>query len=185
MTTARKSSKSIGPKSPSTMTSEPSIGQEKGQLLLRGDFPVNHFPLLEEKEERQMIAISGRKCCESFPKQGRIGLLQRMLLTSPIWFSPIAKMRWRPKVTKHSHLIFQLALVGYQRWNGTSGLLPRAEASSWKGAGRNAYRGSKGYSHASGGRIIKALRDGPQSPIYVDPSFIEVVKGFPVSWTDR
>jgi len=180
----RKSSRSIGPEFQSMTISKNSIGRGVGQLSLPGVFPASHFPLLDEKKERQILVISGLNCYESFQRQGRLGLLQKMLLTSPTWFSPIAKMIWRPRATKRSRLIFQLAVVDYQRWNGISGLLPRAEASTWKGAAKNAYRGSKNYSHASGGRIIRMLRDSPQSPIYVSPNFIEAVKGFPVSWTD-
>ena len=181
---ARQSSKSIGRESPSTMTSKHSGGRGVGQLSFPGASHVSRFPQLDEKKERQTIATSGLICCASFPRYGRLGLLQRMLLILPIWFSPIAKMIWRPRATKCSHLIFQLAVVDYQRWNGTSGLLPRAEASTWKGAAKNAYRGNKKCSHASGGRMIKMLRDSPESPIYVHPNFIEAVKGFPIGWTD-
>jgi len=181
---AGQSSKSIGRESQSTTTSKHSGGLALGQLSLPGASLASRFPLLDEKRERLTIATSGRKCCVSFPRRGHLGLLQRMLLTSPIWFSPIAKMIWRPRATKHSRLIFQLAVVDYQRWNGISGLLPRAEASTWKGAARNAYRTSKNYSNPSGGRIIRMLRDSPASPIYVSPNFIEAVKGFPAMWTD-
>ena len=41
-----------------------------------------------------MTVISGRKCLESYERQGRAGLLVRMLLESPIWFNPVVKLTW-------------------------------------------------------------------------------------------
>lgn len=181
--TAKNGLNNSGPKSPSSPKSKTLHGPNQLPLL-RGDSHASRFPLRDEKEERRIIAISGRRCLESYPKSGQLGSLLKTLLTSEIWFSPIAKMIWRPRIMKRSRLIFQLALVDYQQWNGTSGLLPRCEASSWKSASRNAYRGSGKYAHASGGRIVMKLRDSPQSPIYLSLHFAEAVKGFPIGWTD-
>lgn len=64
------------------------------------DSLVNHLASLDNEKERMMTVISGRKCLESYERQGRAGLLVRMLLESPIWFNPVVKLTWKRKVIK-------------------------------------------------------------------------------------
>lgn len=43
---------------------------------------------------RQMTAISGMKCSELLTKSDRCGLLAKMLMESPLWWSPIRLLKW-------------------------------------------------------------------------------------------
>ena len=90
--------------------------------LFQGDFPVNLSVLPENEEARMMTVTSGRKCLESYPRSGPLGLLAKMLLESSIWHSTKCYLTWKIKVTKHNHFLFQLA-VRTLRTEGTESLL--------------------------------------------------------------
>ncbi len=63
-----------------------------------------------------MTVISGQKCLELSTNLGPIGLLEKMLLTSPIWNSTAHYSTWKTLGTKQGHLYYQL-----QPWGrGTS-----------------------------------------------------------------
>lgn len=182
--TAAPSCESIGQKSRTTATSEPQTSQQLDMSICLPEVPhVSRFPLQDEEKEREMIGISGRQCLALSDVSGPIGSLSKMLLTQRTWFSPHGRMIWSNVAMNRRGSIFRLALLDYQPWNGISGLLPRVEASSWKGAAKNAYRGSLTHSSASGGRLIMALREQVDCGIYPTPELCEAVKGFPASWT--
>lgn len=60
-------------------------------------------------------------------------------------------------------------------------LLPTVTANEHKGTSRNRYVGSK---HFRGSKMSEGLRTTSTDPIYLDPSFAEIVMGFPAGWTD-
>jgi hypothetical protein len=60
-------------------------------------------------------------------------------------------------------------------------LLPTMGANEFKGANRNRYVGSK---HFRGAKMSEGLRTTSTDPIYLNPSFAEIVMGFPPGWTD-
>ncbi len=57
-----------------------------------------------------MTAISGRKCSESYKRQGQLGSLVRMLLESSAWHSTKCVLIWKRADMKSSRSLFQLAV---------------------------------------------------------------------------
>ena len=109
--TPNPSSKSIGLMSQSTETSKHSMARHTEESLFsRGDFPASRSVMPGSEEARTMTAISGRKCSESYKRQGQLGLLVRMLLESSAWHSTKCVLTWKQKVTKSSRSLFQLAV---------------------------------------------------------------------------
>lgn len=91
--------------------------------LFPADSPASRFPSPESAEARRMTVTSDRKCLESSTSSGPLGLLEKTLLTSPIWRSTKCYLTWKTKVTKQGHLLFRLA-VSTLRTGGT-------DAPSW------------------------------------------------------
>ena len=58
-------------------------------------FPASLSALQGKERERMITVTSGRKCCESYMKYNRLGLLVRMLLESSQWYSPVRVLKWR------------------------------------------------------------------------------------------
>lgn len=145
--------------------------------------PVSRFPLQDEGSVRQMIATSGRQCSTRLDDTTPIGAFSKMLLQSKAWFSPDALMTWRQEAISQRHSIFRLAVLDYQAWNGTSGLLPRVAASDWKGVRVRSHRNSQSKERfsSSSGRFMQQLRESEQDGIYPTPELCEAVKGFPIS----
>jgi hypothetical protein len=105
------SSKSIGRMSQSTETSKHSMERHiEESLFSQEDFPASRSVMPGSEEARTMTAISGRKCSESYKRQGQLGLLVRMLLESSAWHSTKCVLTWKQKVTKSSRSLFQLAV---------------------------------------------------------------------------
>ena len=101
---------STGRKSRATRTSgkyEASYIQDA--LFSQEGFRASHFPLPGSSEARTTTAISGRKCSESYARQGPLGSLVRMLLESSTWHSTRCVLTWKRKVTKSNRSLFQLA----------------------------------------------------------------------------
>ena len=65
--------------------------------------------------------------------------------------------------------------------NVNSFLLPTMGANEYKGSGRDRFRGSPYF---RGAKMSEGLRTCEEDPIYLSPSFGELVMGFPVGWTD-
>ncbi len=59
--------------------------------------------------------------------------------------------------------------------------LPTISATEYKGAQKNRYKGSRDF---RGVRMSEGLRTCKEDPIYLNPSFAEVMMGFPVGWTE-
>ena len=86
-------------------------GQVEGQLtLFPADSPASRSPLPGSKEARKMTATSGRKWLGLSKNSGPLGLLEKMLLESSEWHSPIFYLNWKPVDIGQGHFLFQLAL---------------------------------------------------------------------------
>ena len=67
-------------------------------------------PLPGNSEARKMTATSGRKWLGLSKNSGPLGLLEKMLLESLGWHSPIFYMNWKPVDIGQGHFLYQLAL---------------------------------------------------------------------------
>ena len=87
------------------------IEQVEGQLtLFPADSPASRSPLPGSKEARKMTATSGQKWLGLSKNSGPLGLLEKMLLESLEWHSPIFYLNWKPVGIRQGHFLFQLAL---------------------------------------------------------------------------
>ena len=85
--------------------------QVEGQLTLFPEgSPASRSLLPGSREARKMTATSGRKWLGLSKNSGPLGLLEKMLLESLEWHSPIFYMNWKPVGIGQGHFLFQLAL---------------------------------------------------------------------------
>ena len=125
------SSKSIGRMYQSTETSKHSMAQHiEESLFSQEDFPASRSVVPGSNEARTMTAISGRKCSESYKRQGQLGSLVRMLLESSAWHSTKCVLTWKRVDTKSSRSLFQLA-VSMPRTEETEYGLLRGGGAMW------------------------------------------------------
>ena len=83
--------------------------QVEGQLtLFPEDSPASRSPLPGSKEARKMTAISGQKWLGLSKNSGPLGLLEKMLLESLEWHSPIFYLSWKPVDIGRGHFIYRL-----------------------------------------------------------------------------
>ena len=83
--------------------------QVEGQLtLFQAGFPVSLSPLPGSSEARKMTATSGRKWLGLSRNSGPLGLLEKMLLESSEWHSPIFYLNWKPVGIGQEHFLYQL-----------------------------------------------------------------------------
>lgn len=103
-------------------------GCKQLRLSLEGS-PASLFPLPGSEEARRMTATSGRSCLELSRKSGPLGCLVKMLLASSAWASTMRYLTWKPKATKHNHLLFRL-VPSEPRTGGTEYSLWRTPSGS-------------------------------------------------------
>ena len=85
--------------------------QVEGQLtLFLEDSPASRSPLPGSKEARKMTATSGQKWLGLSKNSGPLGSLEKMLLESLEWHSPIFYLSWKPVGIGQGHFLFQLVL---------------------------------------------------------------------------
>jgi hypothetical protein len=99
----------------SSPTSATSTGRDSGaQLSSQAASPASLFPMLASDEARLTTAISGRKCSESYKKQGPLGSVVRMLLESEVWNSDKVMLTWKavPMMKRVEMTNTQLSLTG-------------------------------------------------------------------------
>lgn len=131
---AKPSSESTGPKSPSTMTCEPSLQSDLEELTSSAaGSPASLGVLPGSREAQKMTVTSGRSwlpLLQTYGLDGSLGKMCEALLTS-LWASSAAFLTWKASDTAPSHLLFQLA-PSMPRTDATeSGLWPTAQA--WDG----------------------------------------------------
>lgn len=157
--------------------------QESGQLaLFPGGSPASHSVTPGSAEAQQMTAISGRKCIALSTKSGPLGCLEKTLLASSIWRSPLCLLTWKPAATRHGHLIFRLQASAHSTCAaGASSSLdelrlwPTPTARDWKDTGDL----SNVPENSLLGRVYKNLTGHDLSP-----TVSEWLMGFPPGWTD-
>ena len=193
--THKQSSKSIGPKSRVTKTSEKyeaSYTQES--LFSQADSHANRLAMSEENEDKQMTAISGLKCLELYAKPGPLGCLAKMLLASKTWHSTRRCLTWKAKITRSNRLLFQLVPSMLRTEEIESGsvqwMWPSPRACELEGGVVKAENDGKGWyrKNKKGVRwgvklkdAVAALENGQKN---LNPQFVEYLMGYPIGWTD-
>jgi len=131
---AKPSSESTGPKSPSMTTLEPSRQMNLGESISYvEEFLASPGVSPGSSEAQKMTAISGRRWLPLLKSYGLNLSLAKMceaLLTSH-WASSAAFLTWKASGIKPSHLLFQLAPSMPRTEEIGSGLWPTAQA--WDG----------------------------------------------------
>lgn len=186
-------------------------GQGYEQLtLFPGDSRASLFPLPGSEGARKMTATSGRKWSGLSKNSGPLGLLEKMLLESLSWHSPIYYLSWRPKGIGQGHFLFQLALsepdtggTGSQLWatptaqdykrRGTGsrqqGLPERVvmyNTPTAQDAKNSAFPESQMGRNSLVGNVMREMRAASQTTKggQLNPDWVEWLMGFPVGWTD-
>lgn len=119
------------------------IDRDKTIKLIHGGFPCQPYSVSGEQKAKKMTVISGQKCLELSKNSGPIGLLEKMLLTSPIWNSTVRYLTWKTSITKQQRLYFQLWPSVPNIKGLEHSLLPTPTASMWKGTARSRYLGGE------------------------------------------
>ena len=141
---------------------------------------VSHSVLPGSKEARQMTVTSGLRCLELSTKSGLIGLLEKMLLTSPIWNSTARYLTWKAKATKQGRLYYQLvvSMPNIKELEHSLWLTPTA-TDGWRAEKLNTKSLRKTKVNGNLAQQIAYQQDGP-----LNPEWVEWLMGFPIGWTD-
>ena len=95
-------------------------------------FPASHSPKPDAEKERQMTAISGRKCVASYQSFPHVTSWQRMfadcLVSTGDWYSSRCALTWKLSATKSNRLLFQLVPSTLPIEETGYGLLPTPRA---------------------------------------------------------
>ena len=78
---------------------------EGKSLFSQEDFPANLSPSQVKEREQQTTVTSGLKCLEQYERCDPLGLLVKMLLESPRWYSPMRILRWKTKPLRAKRVI--------------------------------------------------------------------------------
>ena len=100
------------------------------QMSLWVGLPVSPTLWPDSEEARLMTVRSGRKCSESYERQGPLGSLARMCLESSAWHSTACLLIWSVKATPARRSLFQLAPWMQSTDETECGLWPTARSSS-------------------------------------------------------
>jgi len=180
--THKPSSKSIGLMSQSTETSKRSMARHiEESLFSQEDFPASRSVTPGSGEARTMTAISGRKCSESYKRQGQIGLLVKMLLESSAWHSTKCVLNWKRSDMKSNRSLFQLAVSTPRTEEIECGLLPTPRVlMTIDSDGVNFQKRADRYFIEGTFHIMVGKKNG----LKLQPPFVEWLMGYPIGWTD-
>ena len=159
--------------------------EEEQSTVFRGGSRANLIALQESVKRLVMIAIYGQNSGELFAKLNQNGLWEKMYsdyyqasMDGSLEEFCETWPRWG--TMRHGVLRAQQKLepfIDESEWL----LLPTPVNSEWIGAGRKRYRGSKLF---RGAKTAEALRSGEKDPIYTNPSYCEIIMGYPMGWTE-
>lgn len=150
-------------------------------------FPADSHASRSQKpgsaEARKMTATSGLRCCELSKSCGRLGCLERMLLTSSIWHSTMCFLTWRLRATKQGRLWFQLAAselrtkdTDLQSWPTPTAM----DAKRW--LAKRYRKDATGTRSMLLSQKVNYLAGGGAGPL--NPEWVEWLMGFPIGWTE-
>src|SRR3990167_8099698 len=156
MTTAKRSLRSGGQKSPNSLMSKPSTETHSSESMdSRTLFPAGLLASLSalpgSEKAQAMTVTSGLKCLELYPKSARLGCFLKTILGSKDISSPMFYLTWRARALKRSRLAFQLT-----RFTPTTGecggsLLPTPTGQTARPDYKRAVR------HGSGGDDLEVM----------------------------
>ena len=128
-------------------------GQAQGRSAsFQGDSPASLFPLPGSGEAGKTAATSGRKWPELSKSSGQLGLLEKMLLESSRWHSPIFYLSWKPVDIGQGHSLYRLAVsgpgtgvTGWQLWAtpNTMDYLPQRSPEALQRQAKGSRKGRK------------------------------------------
>lgn len=176
----------------------------QGQLFSPEDSHASRGLLPGSVEARKITATSGLRCFEQFGSPGPLGLLEKMLMASSTWGSPVRNLTWRSKVTWSGLSLFQLVPSEPTTGGTESGLLPtltvrgnhnRAGLSKTIGDGLCHALGkllptltARDYRHPGNVERQRKRRAHPTLPVSLGvkltPLFCEKFMGYPEGWTE-
>ena len=174
------------------------------------DFPVNRSLVPGSEEARKMTVTSGLNICGLSKNSGRLGLLEKMLLGSSIWFSMMFSLTWSAKATPQGRLIFRLHPLEQVTTEGEYSLWPTPRSCTAMGSsitqssshnekrfpnletviGRRMFPTPNAGSEKWGGTFQElggsgnSFRGTELASMHICPQFLEALMGFPITWTD-
>src|SRR3990167_9218799 len=94
------------------------------------------------------------------------------------------EQKLRDELMRHKKVLLPTPLASSYGKNPRlkNALLPTIGANEYKGSGKNRYKGGADF---RGAKMPEGLRTSKDDPIYLSPSFAEVVMGFPKNWTKK
>ena len=191
------------------MSKEPSSEQ---LTLYAEDSPVSPSHVQGSERGRMIIATCGLRCAESYGKLNPSGLWQKMYLDSLVkteaWSSSMCSLTWRMQATKHSRLLFRLA-VSVRRTGGIGcgllrsptaaeshnqdyskqvylqnqiAMLPTPNSSMGKTQDQGENRKTSGKQVEMATAVMDAL--GRNHGLKLQPAFVEYLMGYPIGYTE-
>jgi len=199
---------SIGPKSRSTMMSEPST-LKATSTSSQGAIHASPSPLPGSKKAQRMTATSGRRCFKLLSTKDPAGSWLKTLLVTSQWASTKCCLTWKAKATPRGRLLFQLAPSMPRTDEIASGLWPTPHANCHTGAGSHGdggdniqtvvrmwptpttrdHKGANSDKHLAKARghhdqLPNAVKMAGHKDGQLNPTWVEWLMGFPTGWTD-
>nr|DAS75196.1 MAG TPA: hypothetical protein [Caudoviricetes sp.] len=111
-------------------TSKQQTSQSTGIRLqyCREGFPANPSQFRAKEKERMTTATSGLKCVERYERYDPLGLLVRMLMVLPVWYSPHKRLEWRVKPQMAKRIEFRSSLSSASAKNSKKKDIPSSRS---------------------------------------------------------
>lgn len=181
--------------------------KNKSSLFSQEASPASRSAKLDEEKARQMTAISGQICFESYRTSNQTGSSLKMcvvsLLGTTAWYSSRCVLTWKAKATKSSRLLFQLVPSTPHTAGAGSGLLPTVQTQGLKVCKNgksipmmlptpDASDGSRGPAKTynpraksqSGRTVTTLVGSGTGEKLRLQPAMPGWMMGFPEKWTE-